>query len=590
LPECSRRPRARGLDSYLKGLADAERNASYNRDRTQVPTLMVQPGARGIYDVSTTDLRSVTILSAVVALVLLIVCANVANLLLSRATTRHKELSVRLSLGATRGRLVRQLLTESLLLAALGGALGILVAYWGRQLLPGQQGQVPSLDWRTLAFVAAVSGVTGILFGIAPALRGTGMNVSSALKETGRSVIGSRSRLGKSLLIVQVAISLVLLIGSGLFLRTLSNLRHVDVGFNPENLLLFRVNPQLNRYDEKRMVAFYRDTIERLASIPGVKGVAMSQPALLSGSVNSTSIYIKGRVYPPGRPQGDGNSINRVVISPGFFDVMGHPRRHGARLQRSRRRGSPEGGGHQRGRGPQVLPQRESAGTALRFQPREQLADRDRRRAARREVRQRARCRAADDVRAVCPGAPRERGVRTAHSGHTGERHERRARNHPPDRLESPGHRRVHADRVRRATLPTGEAVRAGLYAIRRAGAPTGLDRALRPDVVQRGAAHQRDRRADGARRAASGRAAAGAAGVDDPGRDRRRRGAGGGDRRRRAGEDAALRAAADRCAQHRYGESLSWCRSRRSPAICRRDAPPGSTRWWRSDTSRARL
>jgi len=314
-----------GLDSYLKGLADAERNASYNRDRTQVPTLMVQPGARGIYDVSTTDLRSVTILSAVVALVLLIVCANVANLLLSRATTRHKELSVRLSLGATRSRLIRQLLTESLLLAAMGGALGILVAYWGRQLLPGRQGQMPAIDWRILAFVAAISCLTGIVFGIAPALRGTSMNVSSALKETSRGVVGSRSMLGRSLLVVQVAISLVLLIGSGLFLRTLSNLRHVDVGFNPENLLLFRVNPQLNRYDEKRMVAFYRDVLERLAAVPGVKGAAMSQPALLSGSVNSTSIYIKGRVYPPGRPQGDGNSINRVVISPGFFEVMGIP-------------------------------------------------------------------------------------------------------------------------------------------------------------------------------------------------------------------------------------------------------------------------
>jgi predicted permease len=314
-----------GLDAYLKSLPESERGLSFNRTRTEVPKLIVEPGARGIYDVSSTDIRSVTILSVVVALVLLIVCANVANLLLSRATTRHKELSVRLSLGATRIRLIRQLLTESLLLASAGGALGILVGYWGRQLLPGQQGQAAPFDWRILGFVIVISGVTGILFGIAPALRGTGMNVSSALKETGRSVIGTRSMLGRTLLIVQVAISLVLLVGSGLFLRTLHNLRHVDVGFNPENLLLFRVNPQLNRYDEKRIVAFYRDAMERLAAAPGVKGVAMSQPALLSGSVNSTSIYIKGRVYPPGRPQGDANSINRLVISPGFFEVMGIP-------------------------------------------------------------------------------------------------------------------------------------------------------------------------------------------------------------------------------------------------------------------------
>ena len=189
----------------------------------------------------------------VVALVLLIVCANVANLLLSRATTRQKELSVRLSLGATRWRLMRQLLTESMLLAAMGGALGILVGYWGRQLLPGPPGQTLPMDWKVLAFVLAITLVTGIVFGIAPALRGTGMNVSSALKETSRSVVAGRSLLGKALLVVQVAISLVLLIGAGLFLQTLQNLRHVDVGFNPQNLLLFRVNPALNRYDEKKM-------------------------------------------------------------------------------------------------------------------------------------------------------------------------------------------------------------------------------------------------------------------------------------------------------------------------------------------------
>ncbi len=314
-----------GLDQYLKGLTDVERSTSRNRDRTQVPQLLVEPGNRGIYDVSPTELRAVTILSVVVALVLLIVCANVANLLLSRATTRQKELSVRLSLGATRTRLVRQLLTESLLLAAMGGALGLLVGYWGRQLLPGAPGQTTTLNWRMLMFVLLVTGLTGLVFGIAPALRGTAMNVNAALKETGRSVVGARSVLSKALLVVQVAISLVLLVGAGLFLRTLNNLRHVDVGFNPQNLVLFRVNPALNRYDEKRMVALYRDMLDRLGSVPGLRGAAMSQPALLSGSVNSTGIFVQGRTYPPGRPQGDGNSINRLVISPNFFDVMGIP-------------------------------------------------------------------------------------------------------------------------------------------------------------------------------------------------------------------------------------------------------------------------
>ncbi len=313
-----------GLDAYMKSLSDEERGTAVNRTRTEVPRLRVEPGARGIYDVNTNDLRSATILSVVVALVLLIVCANVANLLLSRAAGRQKELSVRLSLGATRARLVRQLLTESLLLAAMGGALGVLVAYWGRQLLPGAPGQLRPFDWRVLFYVAAVTGLTGLIFGIAPALRATSMNVSSALKETGRSVIGSRSLLGRSLLIVQVAISLVLLVGAGLFLRTLANLREADVGFNPRNLLLFRVNPQLNRYDEQRLPGFYRDVLERVGAVPGVRAVAMSNPALLSGSVNSTSIFVQGRSYAPDSRNLD-NSINRLVISPNFFEVMGIP-------------------------------------------------------------------------------------------------------------------------------------------------------------------------------------------------------------------------------------------------------------------------
>ncbi len=205
----------------------------------------------------------------------------------------------------------------------MGGALGILVGYWGRQLLPGP-GQALPMDWKVLAFVLAVTLTTGIVFGIAPALRGTGMNVSSALKETSRSVVGGRSVLGKSLLVIQVAISLVLLIGAGLFLQTLQNLRHVDVGFNPQNLLLFRINPSLNRYDEKKMTGLYHDLIERIASVPGVRGVALSNPALLSGSINSTGIYVQGRVYSGGR-QGDNNDINRLVISPNFFEVMGIP-------------------------------------------------------------------------------------------------------------------------------------------------------------------------------------------------------------------------------------------------------------------------
>jgi predicted permease len=312
-----------GLDSYIKSLSDTERGTAVNRGRTNVPYLTVDSGSRGIYDVHTNEIRSATILSVVVGLVLLIVCANVANLLLSRAATRQKELSVRLSLGATRLRLIRQLLTESLLLAALGGALGVLVGYWGKQLLPGLPGQAPLLDWRVLSFVLVVTGLTGVVFGSAPALRATSGDVSSALKQTSRSIAGSRSVLGRSLLVVQVCISLVLLIGAGLFLRTLHNLREVDIGFNPQNLLLFRVQPNLNRYDEKKTLTLYSQLLDRLAAVPGVRGVALANPSLLSGSTSSTNIFVRGRVY--SNPRDSRDSIHRLIVSPNFFELMEIP-------------------------------------------------------------------------------------------------------------------------------------------------------------------------------------------------------------------------------------------------------------------------
>ena len=313
-----------GLDSYLEGLTDAARSTSTNQNRTHLPHLLVDSARHGVYDVNASDVRSATILSVVVALVLLIVCANVANLLLSRATTRQRELSVRLSLGATRARLVRQLLTESLLLAAAGGALGVILGYWGKQLLPPPVNQSAVLEWRVLAFLLTITVTAGVAFGIAPALRATRVNLNDVLKQGGRSVVRSRSALGKSLLVVQVAISLMLLVGAGLFLRTLTNLRRVDVGFDARNLLLFRINPQLNRYEEKRQIALYTQLIERLGAVPGVRAVALSNPALLSGSVNSTSIFVRGRAYEAGRRDLD-NSINRLVISPNFFETMRIP-------------------------------------------------------------------------------------------------------------------------------------------------------------------------------------------------------------------------------------------------------------------------
>jgi predicted permease len=310
-----------GFDSMLASLPPETRSTSRYQNRTEVPNLRVDSGARGVYDVNVSDERAVTILSGVVVLVLLIVCANVANLLLSRAATRQKEISVRLSLGATRGRLVRQLLTESLLLASLGGALGILIANWSGQLLPGAAGQATSIDWRVLSFVLAVTVVTGIVFGIAPALRATSLNVSAALKETSRSIAGSRSLLTRGLLVLQVAVSLVLLIAAGLFLQTLNNLRHVDVGFNTQNLVVFRVNPALNRYDDKKSNAVIEEIATRLKGVAGVRAVGVSSVPLLANNVSSTGIFRPGRTYAPRQS----DDIYILQVSPDYFKTMEIP-------------------------------------------------------------------------------------------------------------------------------------------------------------------------------------------------------------------------------------------------------------------------
>ena len=309
-----------GLDQYLAGLTEAARANSFNQNRTAVPRLVVQAGNRGVYDLGRTDERMMTTLGIVVGLVLLIVCANVANLLLSRATARQKELAVRKALGATRGRLVRQLLTESLLLSALGGALGVLVAYWGQQLLPGRAGATAAIDARLVGFLIGLTTLTGVVFGIAPALRAS-RTIGEGLKDNARTVVATRTILSKGLLVVQVAVSLVLLVGAGLFLRTVQSLARVDVGFNPRNLVVFEVSPELNRYDRTRVPVFYTTLLERLEAVPGVESAAISNLALLSGFVSRTSLWIQGRAEPGTPPE----AVHRIVASQSFFETMEIP-------------------------------------------------------------------------------------------------------------------------------------------------------------------------------------------------------------------------------------------------------------------------
>jgi predicted permease len=321
------------FDAFLKDLPDARRNSPTYRNRTEIPQLIVDSARRGFYDADDTVRTSAMILAAVVVVVLLIVCANVANLMLSRAVGRRRELSVRLSLGATRSRLVRQLLTEALLLALAGAALGIVVAMFGVQLLPPPASDVSVFRGIVLLFAVVVAAVTSVLFGVVPAFRATNVNVNAELKETGRSIAGRRSVLARSLLVVQVALSLVLLVGAGLFLRTLTNLRRVDVGFDPRNILLVRLTPATSGYDQARSVELFRTLIDRLGALPGVRAAGLSQPALLSGSTSSTDIYLEGDTNSgrssdagaAGNERDQSHEINRLIVWPGYFRVLGLP-------------------------------------------------------------------------------------------------------------------------------------------------------------------------------------------------------------------------------------------------------------------------
>ncbi len=305
-----------GMESYMAGLTTDERALSQNQSRgSAVPTLVARSGAHGVYDADNNTRRSAAIVSAVVTILLLIVCANVANLLLSRGTVRAREIAVRLSMGAPRRRLIRQLLTESLLLSGLGGLLGIGVAYWGKSLLPF--GQHASIDLRVMAFVAGVSVLTGLMFGVVPAIRATGLDLAGAMKESGRGVAGGRTWLSKGLLVLQVAMSLVLLIGAGLFLRTLNNLRSVDIGFDANNLLIFRINPQANRYANDRIPQLRTQTEAALSALPGVQSVAFTRMTLLSGGESITGMFVPGKTQP--------HDIHVMQVSPEFFTTLDIP-------------------------------------------------------------------------------------------------------------------------------------------------------------------------------------------------------------------------------------------------------------------------
>jgi len=284
------------------------------------------------------------LLFVVVGLVLLIACANVANLLLARASVRRKEIAVRLALGASRGRLVRQLLTESLLLALLGGAAGLLVTQWTSGLLPKFMPDNEavnldlSLDWRVLVFTLGISVLTGMLFGLTPALQATRLNLLSSLKE-GKIYGQKRRRIGLRdvLVISQLAMSMVLLICAALFVRSLQQAVGFDPGFAAQNILVASMEMSGANLDKERGSAFYDETLQRIGSLPGVQAVSLSVVVPISGGGQRRNITLEG--YQP-QPQED-TELNTNVIGPDFFKVMGIPFVAGRDFNPQDKEGSP---------------------------------------------------------------------------------------------------------------------------------------------------------------------------------------------------------------------------------------------------------
>jgi predicted permease len=268
-----------------------------------------------------------------VGAILLIACANVAGLMLARSAARQKEMAVRLALGAGRARVIRQLLTESAMLSIVGGALGILLAAWGVHaitalLTSGSDrpfGFVVVPDWRVLGFTIGVTFTTGLLFGLAPAFRGARVDLTPALKATTSSLPGGAmragrwSRLGDALVVAQVALSVLVLAGAGLLVRTLRNLHEVNPGFDTQNVLLFGLDPTLNGYKDARSAQLFRDLRERFAALPGVISASYSSDALVAGSLWREDIHLDGA------PRNQNVAANALAVDTQFFSTLRIP-------------------------------------------------------------------------------------------------------------------------------------------------------------------------------------------------------------------------------------------------------------------------
>ena len=308
---------------------------AYPTDRAGITGVVVETEIDGRFDEAAVIMKSgAAIALAIVGLILLIACANVANLLLARAASRRKEIGVRIALGASRARLIRQMLTESLLLSILGGGLGLLLAYWVTGLMQGFVPILPynilndffALDGRALAFTVIVSLATGLIFGVAPAWHASTPEIVPVLKgDANAGQTGKRRRLTlrNSLVVAQVALSLVVLVCGGLFIKSFRNAQKVDPGFAARGVLLVSLNPELVGYDEEQTKNFYSRIVERTGNLPGVQAASVARLIPLGDSSNSSGPILKeGETLAPGSP---GRTILNNVISPGHFKTLQIP-------------------------------------------------------------------------------------------------------------------------------------------------------------------------------------------------------------------------------------------------------------------------
>ena len=300
------------------------------RDNFRAKKLTLHPASQGLSELRDSVQTPLFVLMAMVGLVLLIACANVANLLLSRASARQKEVAVRLALGAGRRRLIRQTMTESLVLAVAGGIVGVVLSIWVGDLLLSVmpfESFTRSLstepDLRVGGFTALLALATAVVFGLIPALQASKPELNRTLREEAGNLSGGtkHARFRKGLVVAQVALSMLLVAGAGLFARSLYNLKTLDTGFQVDNLITFRVDPSLNGYDQPRIKRFYDQLLQDIRQIPGVQSASIAQVPALTGSASSRTIQVQGY---ESKPDENMNPWTNEV-APDYFRTMGMP-------------------------------------------------------------------------------------------------------------------------------------------------------------------------------------------------------------------------------------------------------------------------